>query len=286
MACRSGEESGMAIKDLLVACNDTAASQAALGIALLMAAKYDAHLTGLLVRDPDLFSRRVRGLVPQDVLDNVRELEAAQVARIRAEFEARTAPSGRAGKVHWLEAEGPVDATVIEHTRYFDILLMGRPEGPGGRDSMMLHPDLIALQSGRPVLIVPEGYSTAALVEHAVLAWDGRRAAARALAEAMLILETKSRVDVVTVGDVPGAVDRPGLDVAEHLRRHGITTERVRLEAKGGPVSRAILEHCRAVGAGLVVMGAYEHSKFREDFLGGVTHDLLRGLEVPALMAH
>lgn len=151
---------------------------------------------------------------------------------------------------------------------------------------MMLRPDVIALQSGRPVLIVPEGYTTEALVEHAVLAWDGKRAAARALAEAMLILETKSRVEFVTVGEVPGAEGRPGLDVVEHLRRHGIATERVRLERKDGSVSRAILGHCRRSGAGLLVMGAYEHSKFREDYLGGVTHDLLRELEIPVLMAH
>jgi nucleotide-binding universal stress UspA family protein len=276
----------MAIKDLLVACNDTAASRSALRIALLMAAKYDAHLTGLLVRDPEVLSRRVRGLVSQDVLDNVREVEEAQILRTRQQFEADAAGSGRQDKTHWLQVEGSVDATVVEHTRYFDILVMGRPHGSAGRDSMMLHPDLIALQSGRPVLIVPETYTTDVLIEHAVLAWDGKRASARALAEAMLILETKSRVDIVTVGDVPGAVARPGLDIEEHLRRHGVATKRVRLQRKGGSVSRAILDHCREARAGLMVMGAYEHSKFREDFLGGVTNDMLRELEIPVLMAH
>jgi len=144
----------------------------------------------------------------------------------------------------------------------------------------------VALQSGRPVLIVPPGYRTDRLVERALVAWDGGRAAARAVSDAMTILETKSHVTVFTAGDAERARRREGLDIVSHLARHGVRTDWNHVSRPEGGVAKAMLAAAAQAKAGLIVMGAYERPKFAEDLVGGVTRSLLSAAETPVLMAH
>ena len=133
---------------------------------------------------------------------------------------------------------------------------------------------------------MPPDYRTARLGDHAAVAWDGKRSAARALADAMLILENKARVTVVTVGARPPAPAPEGRDLMAHLARHGTPAEALHVAPEGRTVGRALLDACAGIGAGLLVMGAYEHSKFGEDLIGGVTNEVMRRAPIPVLMAH
>jgi len=54
----------------------------------------------------------------------------------------------------------------------------------------------------------------------------------------------------------------------------------------GKPVADCILSHATDLGAGMIVMGGYGHSKLSEQIFGGVTRDMLRGSPVPILMSH
>jgi nucleotide-binding universal stress UspA family protein len=192
----------------------------------------------------------------------------------------------RPGKVHFLDLGGDADESLMEAARVYDIVIMGQYASSAETAHLAPHPDLVALRSGRPVLIVPKGYRTDRLVERAVLAWDGGRAAARAMADAMAILETERHVTVATVGDVDEARRAEGRDVVAHLARHGIHTDWAQLERGSGGVAKALLDVVRDRGAGLLVMGAYEHSKFSEDLIGGTTRRILEEIKVPVLMAH
>ncbi len=118
------------------------------------------------------------------------------------------------------------------------------------------------------------------------MAWDGKRAATRALGDAMQILQTKSRVTILTIGKEDALPRSTSDDIKALLRRHGIEAEAmVRPSARGG-IGRMILDACAEVGAGLRVMGAYEHSKYSEDVLGGVTRDIFDHATLPVLMSH
>jgi nucleotide-binding universal stress UspA family protein len=119
-----------------------------------------------------------------------------------------------------------------------------------------------------------------------LVAWDGKRAAARALGDAVHLLGLSGRTTLLTIGDAPEPAPEAGDDVVALLRRHGLTAERLIRPAGRGGVTQAILDACTAAGAGMLVMGAYEHSKFTEDLLGGVTRDILRNARVPVLMSH
>ncbi|HET7410079.1 MAG TPA: universal stress protein, partial [Paracoccaceae bacterium] len=120
----------------------------------------------------------------------------------------------------------------------------------------------------------------------ALLAWDGGRAGARALADAMATVLNGARLTVLHVGEDDSEVRRPGRDVMQHLGRHGLHAELVVVPRASRPVAEIVLESAEASGAGLLIMGAYEHSRLGEALLGGVTRDVLRQATLPVLVAH
>ena len=279
----------MAIKNILVAYNGSKASDAAVRMGLLMARKYDAHLTGVLAHGmPQILSSAGPWLterLSEQLGDIIERTKSEIYGGISARFNELIAASDRTEKCHWYDIYGSADKTIAEIARRFDITLMGEFTPVPGEEQLMLRPDIVALQSGRPVLIVPSDYEVAELQESAVLAWDGKRAAARALSDAMLILETKTLVTVLTIGEDGPERDITGVNISAHLDRHGIPTEFVKLPRKGS-VGTMITDFCRERDAGLLVLGAYEHSKFSEDLLGGVTNDVLKTATIPVLMSH
>ena len=151
---------------------------------------------------------------------------------------------------------------------------------------MAVMPDVLALQSGRPVLIVPDGYEAEALAEHAIVAWDGKRAAARAIGGALSILQDKAKVTVLTVGNVSLGEELPGGGIMTLLERHGINASHLHKNAGARSTARVIEETARDISAKLIVMGAFEHSKFAHDLFGGVTTEILKTASVPVFMSH
>lgn len=273
----------MSIKNLLVAFNASGTAEAALRAAIAMQRKYDAHITGLLAHQG---TRELFGNKPW-VSDDVRRIIARSVqedeAKVEARFRALTADAPP-DKVHWISLSGEPDSTVAQYACLYDLTLAGRHMADDTVDAS-LHPERIALKSGRPVLVLPSDFDETALTRRAVLAWDGRRAAARALSDAMLILETRHSVDVLSIGDDVRAPLK-GADVATALARHGVAVNRVRRKQTARNHGADILAYCREVDAGLLVMGAFEHSVFREELFGGTTRHVLENLHIPLLISH
>ncbi|MFT7391058.1 MAG: nucleotide-binding universal stress UspA family protein [Paracoccaceae bacterium] len=278
----------MTIKNILVSYNGLPSSDAALKVALKMSVKYDAHLTGMLSHGPSRMSVALGPWVTPGLLESIRASEDATRIKIAAAFHAAVhgAEKRRSGKHHWFDLGGDADESLMQAARYYDIVVMGQHDGAADTSHLQPHPDTVALRSGRPVLIVPTAFDSAGMNGHAVLAWDGGRAAASAMAHALPMLENQSLVTVVTVGDGETARRREGMDVVAHLARHGVMTDWRNVPKIGGGVAGAILDMVREKGAGLLIMGAYEHSKFAEDLIGGVTKSVLKNCPVPVLMAH
>lgn len=278
----------MTIKNILLSYNGLPSSEAALRVALKMAEKYDAHLTGVLSHGPSRMSVALGPWVTPDLLESIRENEIAMRDKISAGFRAGVAQAekDRPGKYHWFDLGGDADESLMQAARFYDIVVMGQYESDAETAHLCPHPDTIALKSGRPVLIVPNGFEPAGMNGHAVLAWDGGRAAAVAMADAMPMMENKSIVTVLTVGDGEASRRREGMDVVAHLARHGVMTDWKNVPRNGGGISGAILDMVEEKDAGLLIMGAYEHSKFTEELIGGVTKEVLRRSKVPVLMSH
>ncbi len=273
----------MAIKDLLVAYDGTAAADAALKLGALIAGKHKAQLTSLLAHgaaEDYAANARWIGAETRDIL-NAASSQALDEARNR--FSARAKDLGLKD-APLLDEAGRPDLVVAEFAKFHDVTVLGKYGGETSDARLILHPDRIAMKSGRPLIVVPESFDRDAPPDqHLVFAWGGGRSAARAIADATQIVDSGTRVTIVTVGEsVPASAGR---DMEAHLKRHGMKTENVRLEMTG-EVGRTILDFAEQHAPDLLVMGAYEFSKFREDFFGGVTDTVLRQTTVPVLLSH
>lgn len=276
----------MAIKNILVAYNGSESSDAAVHWSVLAHEKHDAHVTGLLAHASATSRLSRYHWVPDSVKDTLDELEVTANAEIHETF--LKAVNGRIpqDKLHWIETDGESDATVADYALMYDITAVGRRDVLQGGKRFELHPDRIALKSGRPVFVVPRDHRPEKIHEHAVLAWDGHRAATRALNDAMQILETKQKVSVISVDTGETGKALCGIDVRTSLARHGINVEVHVIPPGKKGIGQTILDFCAEQNAGMLVMGAFEHSPFREELFGGVTKYILENAKLPLLISH
>ncbi|WGW04133.1 universal stress protein [Tropicibacter oceani] len=271
----------MPVMNLLVAFNGSKGSVAALRYAAALAQRHGAHVTAMLAHTRhEVIDRRSRW-IPKEAQALLDEANSNLVRDIEATFETERKALGLANALQLHEVTGRVDTVLSTAARHYDLLIVGA-RSDDDDEHITLHPDRIALLSGRPVIVVPAGYDAGAEHSHAALAWDGGRAAARALSDSLRLLEGEGRVSVLTVGR---REDWPIQDLMTHLERHGV--EAILEEwPTTHPVAETILGYCEKHDTSLLVLGAYEHSKFREDFLGGVTPRILAKARIPVLLSH
>ncbi|MGH1414946.1 MAG: universal stress protein [Pelagimonas sp.] len=272
----------MSMRNILVAFNGSDSSVSALKYAASLAGD-QGHVTAIMAHSTHQIINSRDAWVPAKAREIIEQADADILTEISTRFEALREKLDLGPRLHFQKSAGRVDAVLSECARGFDLLVVGQDLSEGVDEHVSIHPDRIALMAGRPVLIVPRGYYAQANHDHAVLAWDGSRASARALSDSLGLLEDQGRVTVLTVGDAP--MPRPIDEVMEQLSRHGVRANHASVAADPG-VARALLGYCRAHDPCLLVMGAYEHSKFREDFLGGVTARVLRDTPIPVLLSH
>lgn len=277
----------MTIKNILIAYNGLPGSGAALHGAVKMQKFYDAHLTGLFAHGNSSLSHQIKPWMPRKVKEAILEVAEQSFQEIHSTFNeicADVPPE----KLHWIDSTGPVQQTVARYARLFDITAVGMHENTSehGQGHIEIYPDRVTFDSGRPVMIFPAGYRGSVFNGKAVVAWDGGRAAARALADAMQILETEDSVEIVSVGKSPLEGSLPGINVKDILDRHDVRVSLKELPRGRKSIADTLVEYCDDAGAGLLVMGAYEHSPLREGLIGGVTHDIALRAKIPVLMSH
>jgi nucleotide-binding universal stress UspA family protein len=272
----------MSLKNILAAYSGKATRGAALRHAVKLALHHGAHITGVLRHGRPLLERRFARHIPDHLFASLHEADARRIAEISARFSDITAQSGLEGRAEFIDLTPDQGQSLPEFARSFDLVVTGTHSDDADEAHLASQPDLIALQSGRPVLVVPDGYDSSGLASHALVAWDGKRSAARALGDAMPGLEHKARVTVLCVGDAPVAGTE---QLIANLARHGIHAG-LRTVPRKGRTGDTILAAAQDLGAGLIVMGAFEHSKFAHDVFGGVTTDVIRDAKVPVFMSH
>lgn len=271
----------MPVMNLLVAFNGSDGSVAALRYAASLATRFGAHVTAMLAHSThEVIDKRTRW-VPKEARVLLDEANARILREIEARFESECAALGLPEGLRLQEVSGRVDQVLSEAARHYDVMIVGA-RSEADDEHVTLHPDRIALLSGRPIIVVPTGYDAGAGHSHAALAWDGGRAAARALSDSLRLLEDEGRVSVLTVGP---RSPWPIGDLMAHLSRHGVEATHEDFPTSD-PVAETLLGWCDAHSPSLLVIGAYEHSKFREDFLGGATTHILSRTKIPVLLSH
>ena len=277
----------MYYKDIVVQIADGADGPLRLKIALDLALVHDAHVTGIYVEPPLPMSAFPEVPVPAAIID-AQEAAATQVREtLEQQFNRATALAGVSGE--WRVSHADTITALNVNARYADLLILGHSENTdlGWFDGVASKH--VALESGRPALVVPCHAEGATVGQRILVAWNGSREAVRAVHDALPLLKQAAHVQVVVINPQQGYGQHgaiPGADICLHLARHGVHAEAYVGHADGQAIGPALRDQATAIGADLVVMGAYGHSRFRELVLGGVTRYLLEHLNVPMLMAH
>lgn len=178
---------------------------------------------------------------------------------------------------------------LAQEARVADIVLLARPAPTGGGVPSLVAEvaEYVLLNAGRPVIVLSEEVRRLH-GGHVVIAWDGQREAARAVADAMPLLLRARQVTILAVWDRAGRPDansEPVAGLRHYLQRYGIVVA-VRTEQTSLPVGPVICDVLGELGADLLVAGGYGHSRMRELVMGGTTRTLMRHTEVPVLFSH
>jgi nucleotide-binding universal stress UspA family protein len=279
----------MALKHLLLHLSDGRDGRSHVEVAVRLAKAHDAYLTGLYVR-PGYAARYAPTSASPAFADQLRRMAEMENERLHKDetdiIDRFTEAAGAAGVPagHLVETGADGNGAVshlVRHGRAADLIVLGKPYGD---DSGMPHDVLFA--AGVPVIMVPETCPDG-VGRRIVIAWNGGREAARAVRDALPILERAEKVDVLCVNQrVEGSNIRPGSDLAEHLAHHGIKASVDSSSPGKVSVADAIIARITDVRADLLVMGAWGHSRLREMVLGGVTRRILENAPVPVLMSH
>lgn len=145
----------------------------------------------------------------------------------------------------------------------------------------------LLFESGRPVLVVPNGYSSPISFDQVLIAWDGSASAARAVWDSIPLLRLAKTIEIVTVTGEKDLHRVPAANtLAPRLSYLGKETRVTVLAFDGGTAASLITEHASKIGAGLIVQGAYGRSRWSELVLGGVTRETLCNSTLPVLMSH
>jgi nucleotide-binding universal stress UspA family protein len=247
-----------------------------------------AHLADL-VGGAEVHALIVRTPPEATILPSEEVLPASQADRIRAQEEARAATLTGVFEDWRLQAKHPAHLTdleaipgdiVAQRGAAADFVVVGQAaHHPLGADPRAIHAALAA--TDRPILLVPGG-ATVPFGRSVAIAWrdDGR--AVKAVLPALRLLSGAAQVHVL----------QGVRDVSEHLpvpavfQDHGIAAQMHVLRIGDGPFGQMLLDKAHALGADLLVMGAYYHSPLREMFFGGVTRYMLDHADLPVLMRH
>ncbi len=249
-----------------------------------------ADIGGYAAAAPDLVESfeaedRERGASARRAFEEF--LQGKGVTLSEPSTDAGPAPDGPAGEnrpsATWAEEIPPGDAAVGMYARLFDLTVVGRPvQGASTPAASTL--ETVLFDSGRPILIAPPN-PPKSLGSTAVVSWNASTETARAVAFAMPLLRRAERVVVLAVEGVMVA-GPTAADAARHLQQNGIAAESREATTNGRSGGETILAEAAALGADVLVKGAYTNSRLRQMIFGGATSKILAAAELPVFMAH
>jgi nucleotide-binding universal stress UspA family protein len=277
----------MSFRHILVHVDAAPASRTRLQLALALARHFGARLSGLHVISepgvPPYFKPSAVERIAALYAENAREA-ADQAASLFAE-ETRAAGAAAA----WQCAAGDLAGLIAERARFADLVVLGQfdTESPRGITAFLL-PAKVVFGAAAPVLVIPNGAACRELGGHVLVAWDGSREAARAVRDAMPLLQAARHVSLLAVdplrqGHMQQGAQTSGL--VDYLAQHGIAATAIEVSSGRRGATEDILRRARALGADLLVMGAYGHSRVWEFVAGGTTPELLERTTIPVLMS-
>jgi nucleotide-binding universal stress UspA family protein len=276
------------IKDIIVSLSvgDNAADAAG-AYAISIAEAFEAHVLGVAFAYDPVIPGSVMGGIPPEFIESQRREASGFAQKALSRFEQAAKHSGVSYETMTANDSiaGAADR-VTRMARRFDLTVIGQAE-PDRTAAEEAIAEAALFGSGRPVITVPFIEKKGLSLDQVMICWDGSRAAARAIGDAMPFLKKAKQVEVVIVANDPGKKNEiAGADLGQHLARHDLKVDVKRLTAPDLDIANTLLSYAADSGATFMVMGGYGHSRLREFVLGGATRGMLSSMTVPVLMSH
>ncbi len=286
----------MAIRKLLLPLTGTAAGEAALATALMVANKWNAHVTALHVRVDSrdvapLAGEGLSGAMIEEMMSATERESSDRAQAVRAMFERFVTAQGVVvgeGKfgsptatASFASITGREEDLVAQQARLADLTVVPHPEaGEDVSSSDALH--AVLFDSGRPVLIAPRT-APASIGTRICLAWNGTAESASSVQAAMPWMQKAEAVRILTADEYhrrgPAAAD-----LLAYLALHGVHADISTFRPVDRDVGAGMLKAASEFKADLLAMGAYSHSRLRQLILGGVTRHVLENATLPVMM--
>jgi nucleotide-binding universal stress UspA family protein len=282
----------MSYKSIVVQLDMSARAHPRLEYALRLARQFDAHLTGVFSAfSPDPRSFYVMAGTA-DYYEEHRKARQERHGALERIFHAELLRAGVRGQ--WVDYPDSAGEAIPRYARYADLVVAGQDDPDDPEAFVADHfPETLVMTSGRPVLFIPYTGVFPTLGANIMVAWNGSRESARAVQDAMPLLQRAEKVTVVRLNESKGEPSAsranriPGADIALLLARHDVKAEVAALDGVNDiPMGDMLMSRASDLGADLVVMGAYGHSRWQELVMGGATRTLLESMPVPVLMSH
>ncbi|MCP3367804.1 universal stress protein [Bradyrhizobium cajani] len=250
---------------------------AAIEKCVAVAADLGARITALALEEEEVLERP-RGVFPGDTDsagtsrsrgagDMQQLLNAFTIAASRANIRARS----RTGKV----PPEQIAAILAEHARFSDLTLVPVKSHDSRTENII---EALLFESGRPLLLCPEHLAEELRpeFENVMIAWDHSARAARAVGDALPILQAAASVRVVTVtDDGTEAIVQSGTALVDHLKEHGVHASFETAKGSGSSIGKVLGSWASSHAIDAIVMGAYHHSRLNEIVWGGVTKTVI-----------
>jgi nucleotide-binding universal stress UspA family protein len=275
------------IKDIVVNLGLGETGGSAGDYAVSVAAALEAHIAGIAFIYDAVIPVSSTGYIPAEVIETQQADSQAAAKAAADQFTAAAARAGVSAESLMLAASFAGSGDQFGRiARRYDLAIVGQAE-PKITSVEEMIAETTLFESGRPVIVVPYIQKAPLKLDRVMVCWDGSRPAARAIADAMPLLQRSGQVEVVIVANERGKQDEiAGADMGQHLARHGLKVDVKRIAGGDIDVADALLSHVADSGADFMVMGGYGHSRLREFVLGGVTDGILRAMTLPVLMSH
>jgi nucleotide-binding universal stress UspA family protein len=274
------------IKDVMVHLDGTAGDEVRLAAGNDIADVFHSHIVGLFLNVLPVL------IVPEDGIGSMQSAELLNQARtagdkVEEKLSQRLTRLQKPVELRRFDILNDTAGDVAaREARTADAFVALRPNGVSrGAEELV---EGVLFGSGRHVWLLPTRKSAKAAFDRILVAWNGSRESARALAEALPYLH-KAKEAVVVVIDETSATEGQaivGKDAINHLRHHGITAVLHRAIVRDNDIAATLIAEARRLKSDLIVMGGYGHSRLREWLLGGATYKLLHKSPVPLLIAH
>ncbi|WP_118134978.1 universal stress protein [Oceanicella sp. SM1341] len=280
----------MSYKTILSACAEAGPVSAEYELAVALAGRFDAHLELIACGlEPELTLYAYDG-VDAGLIAEMSEKAKGRAHALATAASAELDKTGLRSNVRELVCSyDRLQARFGAFARYADLVVVAKPKDSEDTVAERLLEGALFDGDATVLLCPPRAAGAPVPGDTVVIAWNSSQEGLRAVRGAMPFLMQAKRIDIVIIDPEPDTEltgEEPGSLLALMLARQGLEVSVTPKPSSGRAPAEVVREHATDLGADLLVMGAYGHSRLREYLLGGATRDMLADMSIPVLMAH